>query len=176
VRPGTAIALIIGVAAMAAAVVQAGSGAVAQALERLHMGGLLVLVLLHLPIVVLMGCAWWLASGDDPPASQSRFVWARFVRDAAAEVLPLLHLGGVVFGLRALGRGRASGCERRPRGRSPPHAPLTQCPAGNAAAHHQRPLAASSVSAGGCGRVSRCTCAVGVWAPQRPGSSSGCSA
>jgi hypothetical protein len=53
-----------------------------------------------------MGFAWRLASGDDPPASPSRFLWARFVRDAAGEVLPFLYLGGVVFGVRALGRGR----------------------------------------------------------------------
>ena len=103
----TAVALIIGVAAAAAAVLYAGAGAVAHAVESLRLSGLLVLVLLHLPIVVLMGSAWWLASGDDPPASQSRFVWARFVRDAAGEVLPFLQLGGIVFGVRALGRGRA---------------------------------------------------------------------
>jgi putative membrane protein len=103
----TAIALIIGLAAVVAAVVYAGAGAVTQALESLRVSGLLVLVLLHLPIVVLMGFAWWLAAGSDPPASQSRFVWARFVRDAAGELLPFLQLGGIVFGLRALGRGRA---------------------------------------------------------------------
>ena len=103
---GTVIALTIGVAAVAAAVVRAGAGAVAQALESLHLSGLLVLALLHLPIIVLMGFAWRLASGDDPPASPSRFLWARFVRDAAGEVLPFLYLGGVVFGVRALGRGR----------------------------------------------------------------------
>jgi hypothetical protein len=61
---------------------------VAQALERLHLSGLLLLALLHLPMVVLMGFAWRLASGDDPPASPSTFVWARFVRDGAGEVLP----------------------------------------------------------------------------------------
>jgi putative membrane protein len=105
-RRGPVIALTIGVAAAAAAVIRAGAGAVAQALESLHLSGLLVLTLLHLPIVVLMGFAWRLASGDDPPASPSRFVWARFVRDAAGEVLPFLYLGGVVFGVRALGRGR----------------------------------------------------------------------
>jgi glycosyltransferase 2 family protein len=107
VQRGTAVALIIGVAAVAAAVVYAGTGAVAQAVESLRIRGLLVLVLLHLPIVVMMGFAWWLASGDDPPASQWRFVWARFVRDAAGEILPFLPIGGVVFGLRALGRGLA---------------------------------------------------------------------
>ena len=103
---GTVIALTIGVAAVAAAVIRAGAGAVAQALESLHLSGLLVLVLLHVPIVVLLGFAWRLASGDDPPASPARFLWARFVRDAAGEVLPFLNLGGVVFGVRALGRGR----------------------------------------------------------------------
>src|SRR5215469_1075120 len=107
VQRHTAIALVIGLAATVAAVIYAGAGAVAQAIATLHLSGLLVLVLLHLPIVVLMGLAWRLASGSDPPASQSRFVWARFVRDAAGELLPFLQLGGIVFGLRALGRGRA---------------------------------------------------------------------
>jgi putative membrane protein len=106
VQRRTAIALVIGVAAVAAAVVYAGAGAVAQAAASLRVSGLLVLVLLHLPAVVLMGLAWWLASGNDPPATRSRFVWARFVRDAVGELLPFLQLGGVAFGLRALGRGR----------------------------------------------------------------------
>jgi putative membrane protein len=106
-RRGTAIALILGVAAAAAAVVYAGAGAVAQAVASVRISGLAVLVLLHLPIVVLMGLAWWLASGDDPPASQWRFVWARFVRDAAGDILPFLQFGGIAFGVRALGRGRA---------------------------------------------------------------------
>jgi putative membrane protein len=107
VQRRTAIALLIGVAAVAGAVVYAGAGAVAQAVESLRISGLLLLVVLHLPIVALMGFAWWLAAGDDPPASQSRFLWARFVRDAAGELLPFLQLGGIAFGLRALGRGRA---------------------------------------------------------------------
>jgi putative membrane protein len=101
------VALVVGLAATVAAVLYAGAGAVAQAIASLRLTGLLVLVLLHLPSVVLMGFAWWLASGSDPPASPSRFVWARFVRDAAGELMPFLQLGGIVFGLRALGRGRA---------------------------------------------------------------------
>jgi putative membrane protein len=107
VQRRTAIALIIGVAGVVAAVLYAGAGAVAQAVVSLHLSGLLLLVLVHLPIVVLMGLAWWLVAGVNPPASQSRFVWARFVRDAASELLPVLQVGGVLFGLRALGRGRA---------------------------------------------------------------------
>ena len=105
-RRSTAIALILGVAALVGTVLYAGAGAVVQAVATLRVTGLAALVILHLPIVVLMGLAWWLASGDTPPASRSRFVWARFVRDAAGELLPSLQIGGVVFGLRALGRGR----------------------------------------------------------------------
>jgi putative membrane protein len=101
------IALIIGLAAVVAGIVYAGAGAVVQAIANLHISGLLLLVVLHVPIVAMMGLAWWLASGSDAPASQARFVWARFVRDAAGELLPFLQLGGIVFGLRALGRGRA---------------------------------------------------------------------
>jgi putative membrane protein len=107
VRRSAAIWLFIGVVAVAAAVVYAGAGAVVHAIASLRVRGLLVLMLVHLPIVVLMGLAWWLAAGADPPASQARFVWARFVRDAAGELLPFLQLGGVLFGVRALGRGRA---------------------------------------------------------------------
>jgi len=106
VQRRTAIALICGLAAVAAAVIYAGAGAVLQAVASLHVSGLLVLVLLHVPSVVLMGLGWWFASGNEPPAVQSKFVWARFVRDAAGELLPFLQLGGIVFGLRALGRGR----------------------------------------------------------------------
>jgi putative membrane protein len=100
------IALVIGLAAVVAGVVYAGAGAVVQAIGSLHISGLLLLVLLHVPIIAMMGLAWWLASGSGAPVSQARFVWARFVRDAAGELLPFLQLGGIAFGLRALGRGR----------------------------------------------------------------------
>ena len=106
-RRRTVIALIAGVAALAATVIYAGAGAVVHAIASLRLSGLLLLVLVHVPMVALMGCAWRLASGSEPPASVWRFVWARFVRDAASELLPFLQLGGVVFGVRALGRGRA---------------------------------------------------------------------
>jgi putative membrane protein len=107
VRRRTVIALVAGLAALVATVLYAGAGAVVHAIASLRLSGLLLLVLIHMPMVALMGFAWRLASGSEPPASPWRFVWARFVRDAAAELLPFLQLGGVVFGVRALGRGRA---------------------------------------------------------------------
>jgi glycosyltransferase 2 family protein len=106
VRRSTTIAFSLGVAAAAAAVLYAGAGAVVRALGSLRFSGLLIIAVLHLPVVVLMGLAWRLVSGDPPLASRWRFLWARLVRDAAAEVLPFSQLGGFLFGLRALGRGR----------------------------------------------------------------------
>jgi glycosyltransferase 2 family protein len=108
VRLRTAFAFTLGVAAAAAATVYAGAGAVAQALHSLHLTGLLLIALLHVPIGAAMGLAWWLAAGEAPPASRARFCWARFVRDAAAEVLPFSQLGGFVLGVRALGLARTS--------------------------------------------------------------------
>jgi hypothetical protein len=108
VRLRTLIALIVGLTAVAAVVAYAGTGAVTHALERLRVSALLTLVLLHLPLVAMMGVAWWLVCGEDPPASRARFIWGRLVRDAAQEALPVLPFGGVLFGLRALGGKRAS--------------------------------------------------------------------
>ena len=85
-------------------------------LERLRLGGLLIIVLAHLPVVALMGIAWRLASGQGRSASLRRFMWARLVRDAAAETLPFSQLGGFVLGVRALrpqrGRPRCAACCR----------------------------------------------------------------
>jgi putative membrane protein len=68
----------------------------------LRLTGLLIIVLAHLPIEALMGLAWRLATGNGPTASPRRFVWARLVRDAAAETLPFSQIGGFVLGVRAL--------------------------------------------------------------------------
>lgn len=102
VRWRPAAGLILGAAVLAATLVYAGAGAVAHTLERLRVTGLLLLVLAHLPIVALMGLAWRLATGSVPTASRRRFIWARLVRDAAAETLPFSQLGGFVLGMRAL--------------------------------------------------------------------------
>jgi len=107
VRRGTAFAFTLGVAAAAVATVYAGAGAVARALASLHVAGLLILAVLHVPVGIALGIAWWFASGRDPQISRVRFCWARFIRDAAAEVLPFAQLGGFVLGVRALGSGRS---------------------------------------------------------------------
>jgi putative membrane protein len=102
VRWRPAVGLALGAAVLAATLAYAGAAAVLRTLERLRLEGLLVIVLAHLPIAALMGIAWRLATGTVPTASTRRFVWARLVRDAAAETLPFSQVGGFVLGVRAL--------------------------------------------------------------------------
>jgi glycosyltransferase 2 family protein len=98
----SAVGLILGAAVLAATLIYAGAGAVVRTLEGLRLTGLLIIVLAHLPIVALMGIAWHQAAGSGPTASMRRFMWARLVRDAAAETLPFSQIGGFVLGVRAL--------------------------------------------------------------------------
>lgn len=97
-----AVGLILGAAVLTATLVYAGAGAVARTLEGLRLTGLLFIVLAHLPIIALMGLAWYLDTGASCIAPVSRFMWARQVRDAAAETLPFSQVGGFLFGVRAL--------------------------------------------------------------------------
>lgn len=90
----------LGIAALAALTYYAGTTAVIAALRALGLGGLLAIALLHLPILALMGVAWWLVNSER--SDLPHFLWARIVRDAAAEVLPFSQLGGYVLGVRAL--------------------------------------------------------------------------
>ena len=97
-----AVGLILGAAVLAGTLIYAGAGAVVRTLEGLRLQGLLIIVLAHLPVVALMGLAWSLVAGHVPIASLRRFMWARLVRDAAAETLPFSQIGGFVLGVRAL--------------------------------------------------------------------------
>jgi glycosyltransferase 2 family protein len=98
----SAVGLALGAAVLAATLIYAGAAAVMRTLEGLRLSGLLIIVLVHLPIIAFMGIAWRFATGSAPPASPQKFVWARAVRDAAAETLPFSQLGGFVLGVRAL--------------------------------------------------------------------------
>jgi putative membrane protein len=104
----SAVGLLLGAAVLAATLIYAGAGSVVRALERLRFTGLIIIVLAHLPIEALMGTAWRLAAGTAPGASPRRYMWARLVRDAAAETLPFSQLGGFVLGVRALHVGGAA--------------------------------------------------------------------
>ena len=96
------VGFTLGIAALAAIMVRAGAASVARSLANLGLIGLLALVLLHLPVVAAMASAWRSVAGEVAGGSRLKFLWARLVRDGAAEALPFSQVGGFVFGLRAL--------------------------------------------------------------------------
>ncbi len=94
--------LALGLGALIATIAYAGSAAVEQAVLRVGVVGLVLVALIHLPVIATTGSAWSLIGGDLPGASPWKFIWARYVREATAEVLPFSQLGGIVAGARSL--------------------------------------------------------------------------
>jgi putative membrane protein len=97
-----ALGLLVGVALAIGLLGEFGVRAILQALQTLGWGGFAAIVAFHLGLVLLMGVAWWLLGRARRDARLWRFVWARLIRDAASQALPLSHVGGVVLGARAL--------------------------------------------------------------------------
>ena len=90
-----------GAAVLIAIMVRAGMEPVLRSLATLNLGGLAIITLLHLPVIGLMGLAWWFI-GREPGTHPGPFVAARLARDSIAEVLPFSQLGGFVGGVRLL--------------------------------------------------------------------------
>ncbi len=76
-----------------------GLRAVVSAAAAVGWGGFAILCLYSLTPFVLLGSAWYVLM---PSAHGLRvFIWARMVRDSAAEVLPFSQFGGIALGARA---------------------------------------------------------------------------
>ena len=82
-------------------VIYVGWGSVLTAALTVGSGGFAILCLYALAVFVLLGAAWYLLLPDASGTRLWVLVWARMVRDAAAEVLPLSQFGGIVAGARA---------------------------------------------------------------------------
>jgi len=78
-----------------------GLGAVFAAAVAVGWGGFAILCLYALGLFVLLGTPWYVLQPKSSRIRLGVFIWARMVRDAAAEVLPFSQLGGMVFGARA---------------------------------------------------------------------------
>jgi putative membrane protein len=96
------LAFAAGAAVTAFLLVRAGLSPVATALASLGVTGLVIVALAHLPIVALLGAAWWAIARPVERTGVINFIWARAVRDGAAEALPFSQVGGYVIGARAL--------------------------------------------------------------------------
>jgi putative membrane protein len=96
------VAFAIGVALLALLMLRADWPVLFNALKTMGPGGLLVLVLFHLPVIASAGVAWWYFGRGLPGATLSAFVRARLVRDSVAVALPFSQIGGFAAGIRAL--------------------------------------------------------------------------
>lgn len=81
-------------------VMYVGVGAVFSAAIAVGWGGFAILCLYALGVFLLLGCAWYVLLPDSATRPWI-LVWARMVRDAAADVLPFSQFGGILLGVRA---------------------------------------------------------------------------
>lgn len=93
---------VLGLLVLAALVYYAGATGIGEALDDLGWDGFVIICLIHVPVLALLGSAWWNVARDINGARTWKFIWARYIRESAAEVLPFSQVGGVVIGARAL--------------------------------------------------------------------------
>jgi putative membrane protein len=96
------LAFTAGLAVLGWLLVHFGTAPITAAWATLGYGGLAIIVMAHLPVAAFLGFAWWSLGRDMEGATPLKFIWARMVRDGAAEVLPFSQVGGYVLGARAL--------------------------------------------------------------------------
>jgi putative membrane protein len=93
---------LAGTAAFAILAIHAGMATVIRMLGLLQPVGFAIITAIHLPVIILMGLAWWTVGQDARGATPAKFMAARLVRDSVAEILPFSQIGGFLSGLRLL--------------------------------------------------------------------------
>jgi len=96
------LAFVVGVALLALLMLRADWPVLLNALKAMGPGGLLFLVLFHLPVIASGGVAWWYFGRHLPGATLPGFVRGRFVRDSVGAAMPFSQLGGFAAGIRVL--------------------------------------------------------------------------
>lgn len=94
--------VLTGIALLAGLALWAGLPAIGHAFAAAGPEGFLLIVLMHLPLIGLMGAAWWSIGAARQRARLPSFVAARLARDSVAEVLPFSQLGGFAAGIHVL--------------------------------------------------------------------------
>lgn len=92
--------LLAGVTAAAGLVAWFDAGAILATLVAIGWGGFVLICAFHFCLIAINGIAWHALTPGIAPRRWPIFVWARLVRTAAAEVLPLSQLGGPAAGIR----------------------------------------------------------------------------
>lgn len=96
-----AIIAALGVALALYLVKYVGFGTVMSAAVAVGWGGFAILCAYSLGLFVLLGAAWYVLLPPQIAPRARIFIWARMVRDSAAEVLPFSQFGGMALGARA---------------------------------------------------------------------------
>ncbi len=97
------VVVIAGLGLLAAGylVWHAGYAAVFSAVLRIGLPGFFLVCLYAFAVFATLGTAWWVLVAGSGARGWRSFVWARLVRDSAAETLPFSQIGGFVIGARA---------------------------------------------------------------------------
>ncbi len=95
------VAALLGLALTTVIMGVIGLKDVAHAVGVIGWRGLTTLVLCTAAPLLLLGGAWFLLARDEGLARLPVFIWARLIRDASGELLPLSHVGGFFIGARA---------------------------------------------------------------------------
>lgn len=95
------VAALLGLALSTAIMGVIGLRDVAHAVGMIGWRGLTTLVLCTAAPLMLLGGAWFLLARGERLSRLPVFVWARLIRDASGELLPLSHVGGFFIGARA---------------------------------------------------------------------------
>jgi putative membrane protein len=96
-----ALVALAGTAVAAYLIWYVGFGAVFSAVFTLGWAGFAILCGYALVLFCVLGAGWYVLVQDLPAQRPAVFIWARMVRDSAAETLPFSQLGGFVIGARA---------------------------------------------------------------------------
>lgn len=95
------LVLTLGVAAAVGVAVFVGVGQVVAAVVSVGAGGFALILAVWCVLLAVLGTAWFAGAPSSPVRLLPAFVWGRFVREGAADLLPLSQIGGVVAGARA---------------------------------------------------------------------------
>ncbi len=94
-------AMVLSVALALYFAMTVGVQSVVSAATAVGWRGFAILCLYGLGLFLILGSAWNALLPDSTPSRLKILIWARMVRDAASEVLPFSHVGGILLGARA---------------------------------------------------------------------------
>src|SRR5215469_17763874 len=92
---------VLGLLAAGYLVWHTGFAAVFSAVLRIGFSGFLLVCVYAFAVFATLGTAWWVLVAGSGAKGWRSLVWARLVRDSAAETLPFSQIGGFVIGARA---------------------------------------------------------------------------